>query len=286
MPHGIDRLPRDDHGHNGRLARTRGQLQRQAHFGADRSIDRIGSDEIEDFLDSKKAAFRRRNNLRSEIITLFRYAQIRLRALHRDRKTETEPVLRDQTKRKPVETFSPSEFQTFLGIVRPEWLAWLALGGLAGIRTDGEIFRITWERAQAMSRMLEKADPLKMSVLSIFALRRALSGFFIFTGAFFASVPILPHIGLALGGFPTFAIAAKFAELGYFATALGFCFRIARLVQNWLYTLAKSPSNRWYFAVFPVLGKALNYNLILFAFSAAIYILELPAPFKEPDIQS
>ena len=33
----------------------------------------------------------------------------------------------------------------FLGFVRPEWLPWLALGGLAGIRTDGEIFRITWE---------------------------------------------------------------------------------------------------------------------------------------------
>jgi hypothetical protein len=67
-----------------------------SHFGGDRSIDRIGSDEIEDFLDSKKAASRRRNNLRSEIITLFKYAQIRLRTLHRDRKTEAELVLRDQ----------------------------------------------------------------------------------------------------------------------------------------------------------------------------------------------
>jgi hypothetical protein len=93
----------------------------------------------------KRATARRRNNLRSEIITLFKYAQIRLRALHRDRKTEAELVLRDQTKRKPVETFSPKEFQTFIAVVRPEWLPWLALGGLAGIRTDGEIFRITWE---------------------------------------------------------------------------------------------------------------------------------------------
>ena len=65
-----------------------------SHFGADRSIDRVRSDEIEDFLDSKKAASRRRNNLRSEVITLFRYAQIRIRALHRDRKTEAELVLR------------------------------------------------------------------------------------------------------------------------------------------------------------------------------------------------
>jgi len=36
------------------------------HFGANRPIDRIRSDEIEDFLDSKKAAGRRRNNLRSK----------------------------------------------------------------------------------------------------------------------------------------------------------------------------------------------------------------------------
>jgi len=114
----------------------------------------------------------------------------------------------------------------------------------------------------------------------LFALRRALSGFFIFTGAFFASVPILPHIGVALGGFPTFAIAAKFAELGYFATALRFCFRIVRLVQNWLNSFAKSPSTRWYFAAFPVLGKALYYNLVLFAFSIGIYILELPDPLQ------
>ena len=114
----------------------------------------------------------------------------------------------------------------------------------------------------------------------LFALRRALSGFFIFTGAFFAAVPILPHIGLALGGFPTFAIAAKFAELGYFATALSFCFRLVRLVQNWLNILAKSPSNRWYYAAFPVLGKALHYNLVLFAFSTGIYILELPDPLQ------
>ena len=117
----------------------------ESHFGADRPIDRIRSDEIENFLDSKKAAGRRRINLRSEIITLFRYAQNRLRALPRDRKTEAELVEKDQTKRKPVETFTPEEFETFLGAVKPEWLPWLVLGGLAGIRTDGEIFRIRWE---------------------------------------------------------------------------------------------------------------------------------------------
>ena len=38
----------------------------QSHFGADRSIDRIMSNEIEDFLDSKMAASRRRNNPRGD----------------------------------------------------------------------------------------------------------------------------------------------------------------------------------------------------------------------------
>jgi hypothetical protein len=90
----------------------------QAHFAGNRQIDRIRSDEIEDFLDSKKAAARRRNNLRSE--TLFRYAQIRLRALHRDLKTEAELVLtKGPTKRKPVKTFRTNKYQTFLRVVRP-----------------------------------------------------------------------------------------------------------------------------------------------------------------------
>jgi small-conductance mechanosensitive channel len=115
----------------------------------------------------------------------------------------------------------------------------------------------------------------------LFALRRALSGFFIFTGAFFASVPILPHIGLALGGFPTFAIAAKVAHIGYFATGVNFLLRIVRLVQQWLNEFTNRPSIRWYYSAFPVLGQALYYNLILCAFSTAIYILELPGPIRD-----
>ncbi len=115
----------------------------------------------------------------------------------------------------------------------------------------------------------------------LFALRRALSGLFIFTGAFFASVPLLPHIGLAFGGFPTFAVAAKVAQLGLFATGVGFCLRIVRLVQQWLNDFVNRPSVRWYYSAFPVLGQALHYNLILIACSTAIYILELPGPIQD-----
>jgi small-conductance mechanosensitive channel len=114
----------------------------------------------------------------------------------------------------------------------------------------------------------------------LFALRKALSGFFIFTGAFFALVPLLPHIGFALGGFPTFAIAAKAAGLGYLATLLSFCFRIARLIQYWLNTFVNRESGHWYYAAFPVIGKAIYYNLILCAVSTSIYVLQLPAEIQ------
>jgi small-conductance mechanosensitive channel len=110
----------------------------------------------------------------------------------------------------------------------------------------------------------------------LFALRKALSGFFIFTGVFFAAAPILPHIGFAVGGFPTFAVAAKIAGLGYFATALGFCLRVVRLVQHWLNAFKERTPGRWYYGAFPVLGKALQYNVLLCAASATIYILQLP----------
>src|SRR5215469_994032 len=110
----------------------------------------------------------------------------------------------------------------------------------------------------------------------LFALRRALTGIFIFTGAFFAAVPILPHIGFAVGGFPTFAVAAKVAGLGYFAALLGFCLRIVRLIQHHLVTLTGRSPSRWYDGAFPVLGKALQYNVLLGAALATVYILQLP----------
>jgi small-conductance mechanosensitive channel len=87
-------------------------------------------------------------------------------------------------------------------------------------------------------------------------------------------------LGLALGGFPTFAIAAKVAILGYFATALGFFLRVVRLVRHWLNEFVNRPSGRWYYGAFPVLGEALYYNLLLCAFSTIIYILELPEPLQ------
>jgi small-conductance mechanosensitive channel len=149
-------------------------------------------------------------------------------------------------------------------------LAWLSRSFLSRLHTSGWADPVTepsWR------------DGLLM------ALRRAISGFFVFTGAFFAWVPLLPHIGLALGGVPTFAFATHVAGLGYFATVLGFCLRIVRLVQHWLNKFAARPSQKWYFAAFPVIGEAFYYNVLLCAFSTAIYILQLPDPLRDAGYQ-
>ena len=111
----------------------------------------------------------------------------------------------------------------------------------------------------------------------LLAFSKALSGFLVLTGVFFAAVPILPHIGLALGGAPPLEIFAKIAQVGYFAIVFGFCLRLALLVERWLIDLYNRPAARWYASAFPVLGQALIYNVILCACSVTIYILDFPA---------
>jgi hypothetical protein len=60
-----------------------------------RQIDEIHSDDIEESLDQMQIAGRRRNNPRGGVVTLFRHAKTRLRALPRDRVIEAELVQRD-----------------------------------------------------------------------------------------------------------------------------------------------------------------------------------------------
>jgi small-conductance mechanosensitive channel len=115
----------------------------------------------------------------------------------------------------------------------------------------------------------------------LFAFSKALSGFFILTGVFFASVPVLPHIGLMVGGAPPLEIFVKIAQVGYFAIVFGFCLRLALLVERWLIGLYNRQAAQWYSSALPVLGQALIYNVVLCAFAVTIYILDFPAPIGE-----
>ncbi len=116
------------------------------------NIGNIRAGEIEAWLNSLDVGARRRNNIRAEIVTLFRFAKDR-GYLAESRRTEAEKVPRISDRRGgSVSVYTPDDFKKLLdalcrergprlpgGDPRPariEWLPWIAIGGFAGIRTE------------------------------------------------------------------------------------------------------------------------------------------------------
>lgn len=104
-------------------------------------IAEVDAKSVESFLQSLKVGPRRRNNIRAELVTLFRFAQER--GYLPNETTQAERVKRVKVPRQAVSVFTPDEMRGFLDAVKEEWLPWLALGGFAGIRTE-EITRMDW----------------------------------------------------------------------------------------------------------------------------------------------
>lgn len=121
----------------------------KAHPG---NIGNVRAGEIEVWLNGLDVGARRRNNIRAEVVTLFRFAKERGYLLE-SRRTEAEKVGRINDRRAgAVSTYTPEELQKLLDTLslgspakdsgekpqpsRLEWLPWVAIGGLAGIRTE------------------------------------------------------------------------------------------------------------------------------------------------------
>ncbi len=90
---------------------------------------------VEAYLSSNpKNRNRTRRNIRASLVTFFRWCQVR-EYLPPEKtvaeKTEV-PVVGDSI----PETYTPQQLQTLINAVRPEFLAWLAIAALAGVRTD------------------------------------------------------------------------------------------------------------------------------------------------------
>ena len=104
----------------------------------------ITAAEILEYLRTLKVEWRRRNNVHSHIVTLFRFAKSEGH-LPADRNTEAEKVSKLPKPRNapPPRIFTPAEMRVVLANVEPEWLPWIALGGFAGLRT-AEIERLDW----------------------------------------------------------------------------------------------------------------------------------------------
>lgn len=108
-------------------------------------IEKVHAPHIKGFLNECEVGPRRWNNLRDQIVTLFRFARSE-RYLPKDRTTEAEDVTKMKVARKTVTMFTPEELQLIIENTRPVWLPWVLISAFAGIRTfevlrmDGRAF--------------------------------------------------------------------------------------------------------------------------------------------------
>jgi integrase len=96
---------------------------------------------------------RRWNNLRDQIVTLFRFARSE-RYLPKDRTTEAEDVAKMKVARKTVEVFTSEELQTILANCRLAWSPWIVLSAFAGIRTF-EVLRMDWSNVRWEQKLID-----------------------------------------------------------------------------------------------------------------------------------
>ncbi|MGA7393355.1 MAG: hypothetical protein WCC08_19000 [Terrimicrobiaceae bacterium] len=105
-------------------------------------IEKIQAPHIKEFLNGCKVGPRRWNNLRDQVVTLFRFARSE-RYLPKDRTTEAEDVAKMKVARKTVDMFTPADLRIILENVRSVWLPWIVFSAFAGIRTF-ELLRMDW----------------------------------------------------------------------------------------------------------------------------------------------
>jgi integrase len=105
-------------------------------------MSEVTPDQIRDYLDRLRVGPRRYNNVRSTFVSLFSWA--RKAALIPDGMTAPERTHTKTLDTKPVAIYTPKEFRALLGAAPTEWRLALAIGGLAGLRTE-EIQGLRWE---------------------------------------------------------------------------------------------------------------------------------------------
>ena len=116
-------------------------------------IEKIQAPDIKKFLNACKVGPRRWNNLRDQVVTLFRYARSQ-RYLAKDRTTEAEDITKMKVARKTVEMFSPEDLQLIIENTRPVWLPWILISAYAGIRTF-EVLRMDWSHIRWGQKLID-----------------------------------------------------------------------------------------------------------------------------------
>lgn len=116
-------------------------------------IEKLQARHIKEFLNGCAVGPRRWNNLRDQIVTLFRFARSE-RYLPKDRTTEAEDVIKMKVARKTVAMFTPEELQLVLENTREVWLPWVLISAFAGIRTF-EVLRMDWSSVRWEQKLID-----------------------------------------------------------------------------------------------------------------------------------
>ncbi len=107
------------------------------------SIGAITAADIDKWLSDVGGGGKRQQNVRSSVVSLFRYAQ-RKGYLPRDMKTEAEMTERKKFKKGAIEILSPEEVAMLTSVEDEEALIYFLLGMFAGLRS-AEALRMRWE---------------------------------------------------------------------------------------------------------------------------------------------
>ncbi|HTS17709.1 MAG TPA: site-specific integrase [Verrucomicrobiae bacterium] len=107
------------------------------------SIGQVTQSQLEDWLRSLPGSIRSRNNYRSLVVTLWRFARQRGYLL-RDRATEADQLSRAKDNGTEIEIFSPQELAKVIAKADADLVPFLALGAFTGLR-HAELLRLEWE---------------------------------------------------------------------------------------------------------------------------------------------
>ena len=128
----------------------------ESHAG---TVADVTTNEIEDWLTSRKVGPRRSNNLLATLVSLFRWC--RARKYVSDETTAPERVSRKKTKSGTVQVFTPAELEKILS-VSGDWKPAVAIQAFSGVRT-AEVGRLYWRHIMLAKRIIEvPADSAKV----------------------------------------------------------------------------------------------------------------------------
>lgn len=116
-------------------------------------LEKIHAPHIKEFLNECEVGPRRWNNLRDQIVTLFRYARSE-RYLPNEPTTEAEDVTKMKVARKTVAMFTPEELQMIIENTRAVWLPWVLISAFAGIGTF-EVLRMDWSSVRWGQKLID-----------------------------------------------------------------------------------------------------------------------------------